>query len=112
MLSKRHNLALFLSAILAMGTVALAEQPGKGAAAPAGAPALGATSASTSGDGPQVGQMIGDSSLHRVTRPGLYGMSQAPSGSAYGIVNDRLIRFDPATGRLLSIIRQVDRILD
>ena len=29
-----------------------------------------------------------------------------------GIVNDRLIRFDPATGRVLSIIRQVDRILD
>ena len=112
MLSKCHNLILILWAVIALGTVALAEQPGKESPSPT----LGAAMASTGGEGkaagPQVGHTVKADTLHRVTRPGLYGMSQAPAGSAYGIVNDRLIRFDPATGRVLSIIRQVDEILD
>lgn len=62
--------------------------------------------------GPKVGRTVDGNRLHRVSRPGLYGMSQPPAGSAYGIVDDRLIRFDPESGRILSIIRQVDGILD
>lgn len=59
-----------------------------------------------------VGKALAPSSIHVITRPGLYGMGQPPRGSRYGIVNGKLIRFDPSTSRVLSVIRQVDRILD
>lgn len=59
-----------------------------------------------------VGKALAPSSFHVVTRPGLYGMGQPPRGSRYGIVNGKLIRFDPSTSRVLSVIRQVDQILD
>ncbi|KGJ04114.1 hypothetical protein SAMN04487972_11465 [Paracoccus halophilus] len=107
----RHRLEMLvmLGTAAALGSAAMAEQaglmpqPADDAAAQAIAPARG---------GLQVGQIIDGGGLHRVSRPGLYGMSQPPAGSAYGIMDDRLIRFDPESGRVLSIIRQVEQILD
>lgn len=61
---------------------------------------------------PRVGKKIDPAELHPVRRPGLYGVSDSPDGSRYGIVNDRLIRYDPASLRIQSIIRQVDEIVD
>ncbi|MEF9605666.1 hypothetical protein O4J55_26395, partial [Paracoccus sp. PXZ] len=60
----------------------------------------------------RVGDRLDSARLHQVTRPGLYGMSEAPSGSRYGIVDGKLIRYDPESAQVLSIIRQVDRIVD
>ncbi|TWI36997.1 hypothetical protein IQ24_00787 [Paracoccus sulfuroxidans] len=64
------------------------------------------------GKGISVGEALPPGKIHVITRPGLYGMGEPPRGSRYGIVNGRLIRFDPGTSRVLSVIRQVDRILD
>lgn len=61
---------------------------------------------------PQVGQHIDASQLHPVRRPGLYGVSGSPVGSRYGVIDGRLIRYDPDTMRVQSIIRPVDEILD
>lgn len=63
-------------------------------------------------EGPLIGQRLEPESLHRIKRPGLYGISQSPDGSAYGVAEGRLIRFDPAELRVQSVIREVDRILD
>lgn len=109
----QKRLSLFLALwIAALGSVAVAQQNPKTIP---GAPASAKQStekAAKKGGGVQVGAAVTPGKLHRVSRPGLYGMSEPPAGSAYGIVDNRLIRFDPDSGRILSIIRQVDEILD
>lgn len=59
-----------------------------------------------------VGDVIDWNGVHAVTRPGLYGLGDAPRGQRYAIVNGRLVRVDRETGRILSILRLVDAILD
>lgn len=62
---------------------------------------------------PQVGQRIDPDALHRIKRPGLYGVGTSVDGSSnYGILEGRLIRYDPDTLRVQSVIREVDQILD
>lgn len=107
MFQKRLSLFLAMWIAAALASVAVAQQnPKTTADAPASA------KQSAAGGGVQVGASVAPGKLHRVSRPGLYGMSEPPAGSAYGIVDNRLIRFDPDSGRILSIIRQVDEILD
>ncbi|MDF3605595.1 hypothetical protein PE067_05205 [Paracoccus sp. DMF-8] len=65
-----------------------------------------------SGGAFKIGARVDPQELHVVTRPGLYGMGHPPRGNSYGVVNGRLIRFDPDTMQLLSVIRDVDQILD
>lgn len=60
----------------------------------------------------KIGSRLEPELLHVVTRPGLYGMGRPPPGNRYGIINGRLIRFDPETMKVLSVIRDVDEILD
>lgn len=60
----------------------------------------------------KVGARVDPDRLHIVTRPGLYGMGRPPPGNRYGILNGRLIRFDPETMHVLSVIRHVEQILD
>lgn len=59
-----------------------------------------------------VGAVIDLGSVHLVSRPGLYGLGEPPKGQRYAVVNGRLMRVDRETGRILSIIRIVDAILD
>lgn len=59
-----------------------------------------------------VGDIFDLKDIHIVTRPGLYGLGEPPAGNRYAIVDGRLVRVDSGTGRLLSIIRLVDAILD
>ena len=59
-----------------------------------------------------VGSVIDPGSTHLVSRPGLYGLGEPPRGQRYAIVNGRLVRIDRESGRILSIIRIVDAILD
>ncbi|MDO5613565.1 MAG: hypothetical protein Q4G14_10040 [Paracoccus sp. (in: a-proteobacteria)] len=63
-------------------------------------------------NGLQVGDVLNLGSIHIVTHPGLYGLGTPPAGDHYAIVNGRLIRVDGETGKVLSILRIVDRILD
>lgn len=60
----------------------------------------------------RVGSHIDPSHLHIITRPGLYGIGNAPRGSNYGIVDGRLVRFDPQNMQILSVVRMVEAILD
>lgn len=60
----------------------------------------------------RVGARIDPTRLHPVTRPGLYGVGQSPPGSSYGIIAGRLIRYDPDSLRIQSIIREIEAVLD
>lgn len=103
----RHRPRLFLAAGLAAALVAVAVgEPPAHLSASAGPPAAGEAAPL------RVGDRLDPRRLHKVTRPGLYGMNQPPAGSRYGIVDGKLIRYDPEKVQLLSIIRQVSQILD
>ena len=52
-----------------------------------------------------VGDDLDPARLHVITRPGLYGLTRGTPGDRFGIVEGLLVRFDPATMRLKSIIR-------
>lgn len=62
--------------------------------------------------GRSVGNVVDWDTVHVVTRPGLYGLSDPPSGQRYAIVDGRLVRVDGQTSKILSVIRLVDAILD
>ena len=109
MLRHRPRLLLAVALAAALASVGLAGQTERGAGAN-GAALVAAETAS--GAAVRVGDRVDLRRLHRITRPGLYGMSHPPTGSRYGIVNGNLIRYDPRNVRVLSIIRLLDRIVD
>lgn len=51
-----------------------------------------------------VGDRLDPARLHVITRPGLYGLSGS-TGDSFGVVDGLLVRYDPASLRLKSIIR-------
>lgn len=59
-----------------------------------------------------VGDVFDLNSIHIVTQPGLYGLGKPPASNSYAVIGGQLVRVDSDTGRLLSIIRMVDKILD
>lgn len=59
-----------------------------------------------------VGDILDLGAIHIVRDPGRYGLGVPPSGNRYAIVDGRLVRVNSETGRLLSIIRLVNAILD
>lgn len=110
---RRSRPRLFLAALTAaaLASMALADQAGRVGVAPEqSTPEM--RQAAQEGGGLRVGGRLDPARLHPVKRPGLYGMSEPPPGSRYGIVEGRLIRYDPGSAQVLSIIREVDRILD
>ncbi len=60
----------------------------------------------------RVGAVAGPQDLHPITRPGLYGVGRAPQGNKYGVIDGKLVRYDPQTMQILAVIRAVDAILD
>lgn len=60
----------------------------------------------------RVGDVVDLRRVHIVTQPGAYGLSVPPSGDRYAIVDGRLVRVDSGTGKILSILRLIDAILD
>lgn len=58
-----------------------------------------------------IGDRLDPAQLHVITRPGLYGLT-GNSPDRFGLVNGNLLRFDPKTMRLKSIIRTGVRMLD
>lgn len=99
---------LLLAAAMICGSMAIADQIGL----PDLRPERQQTAALGQDLGLRVGERLNPRDLHMIQRPGLYGISQSPEGSAYGVVQGRLIRFDPGNLQVQSIIREVDRILD
>lgn len=59
-----------------------------------------------------VGQILDLGKVHLVTRPGRYGLSRAPAGNDYAVVDGKLVRVDSRSGQILSILRSIDTILD
>lgn len=59
-----------------------------------------------------VGDIINWNDVHVVTRPGRYGLSMPPDGNRYAIVDGQLVRVNEDSGKILSILRLVDAILD
>ena len=51
-----------------------------------------------------VGDRLDPENLHMITRPGLYGLA-ANGGDRFGLLDGKLLRYDPATMHLRAIIR-------
>lgn len=111
MIRNRPRLFLAAAVAAALASMALADQAGQ-ATAPLPVAPLSQMQASNTSGALRVGDRLDRSRLHPVTRPGLYGMSQPPAGSNYGVLDGNLIRYEPDSAQILSIIRQVDQILD
>ena len=60
----------------------------------------------------QVGDVVASENLQLVEQPEKFGLSNAPDGDRYALVDDLLVRVDPANGKILSILREVDEGYD
>lgn len=60
----------------------------------------------------RVGEMIAPGEFHPINRPGLYGLAPAPHGQGFGIGEGKLFRYDAQSMQVMSVIRQIDRVLD
>jgi len=60
----------------------------------------------------QVGDTVPPARLHIVTYPGLYGLGPDLPGSKYAVVDGYLLRVDPESRKVQSVIRRVDAIRD
>lgn len=69
---------------------------------------LAQSSAKTKGAPVSVGDTVDMSRVKVVDQPEVYGLGIAPAGNIYAIVGDLLVRMNPETGKVLSILRQVD----
>ena len=59
-----------------------------------------------------VGDTLPRDQVHIITEPGVYGLGRNVPGSEYAVANSRLIRVDPKTLKVLSILRVQDGVLD
>ncbi|MFV0300956.1 MAG: hypothetical protein ACK5IP_08795 [Paracoccus sp. (in: a-proteobacteria)] len=59
-----------------------------------------------------VGDILPRDQVHIIKELGLYGLGRNVGGSEYAVAMGRLIRIDPKTMKVLSILRPQDAILD
>lgn len=59
-----------------------------------------------------VGDTLSGGQVHVIKEPGLYGLGRKVGNSEYAIASGMLIRIDPATLKVLSILRVQPEILD
>lgn len=59
-----------------------------------------------------VGDRLARSGVHFISEPGLYGLGRTVAASEYAVAGGRLIRIDPKTLQVLSILRVQNGILD
>lgn len=59
-----------------------------------------------------VGDTLSASEVHIITSPGRYGLGPAPDGSRYAVADGKLIRVDPNTLKVQSILRSQSEVLD
>ena len=59
-----------------------------------------------------VGDALPASDVHIITKPGLYGLGPEPADSKYAVAAGKLIRINPESGKVLSILRSQTQVLD
>ncbi|TRW97246.1 hypothetical protein FNJ84_06905 [Paracoccus sp. M683] len=59
-----------------------------------------------------VGDILPADQVHIITEPGLYGLGRNVGNSEYAVASGQLIRVDPKTMKVLSILRSQSTILD
>lgn len=59
-----------------------------------------------------VGEIAPKGATHLITRPGRYGLATPPDGDAYAILRGYIVRLDPGTDRIRSVLRPAPQILD
>lgn len=59
-----------------------------------------------------VGDVLPASDVHIITHPGRYGLGPEVPGSQYAVAHGRLIRIEPGSMKVLSILRVQDGVLD
>lgn len=59
-----------------------------------------------------VGDILSPDQVHIITEPGLYGLGRNVPGSEYAVAAGRLIRIEPETYKVLSILHEQSKILD
>ncbi|WP_299845514.1 hypothetical protein [uncultured Paracoccus sp.] len=97
-----RSLALILATaagISAFGVAGFTQSKSGGAAAEAQQPLA-------------VGDVLPAGQVHIISEPGLYGLGRNVGGSAYAVAKGQLIRIDPKTMKVLSILRPQRAILD
>src|SRR5690606_8595308 len=102
----RQSLILIVCLLTALVPPSFAEPAGQAKGA-GKSQAVGQSQSS----GLRVGEQRAGARRQQVPGPGLYGLRQAPAGSRYAIVDAKLVRYDPKSARVLSMIRQVDKIM-
>ena len=60
----------------------------------------------------RVGDIAPPAQLHRISAPGVYGLSDPPNGHVYGVLDGELIRVEASSGKILSVLWRVDQIRD
>lgn len=55
-----------------------------------------------------IGEPVDAARVHVVAEPGLYGLSEPPPENRYAIVDGHLVRVDEDSGKILSILREVE----
>lgn len=71
--------------------------------------------AQTAGAGQEdigVGDTLPADQVHVITSPGRYGLGPEPGGSKYAVAKGKLIRIDPESYKVQSILRAQGEILD
>ena len=74
--------------------------------------AIYAQQANAAGSNFGVGDVLPAGEIHIISNPGLYGLGPEPANSKYAIAHGKLIRIDPNTGKVLSILRSQSEVLD
>lgn len=60
----------------------------------------------------RVGETVDMDSIDLVQRPGRYGLGTPPTGSVFALAGNQLMRIDPDSGKIQSILRDVVRPTD
>lgn len=59
-----------------------------------------------------VGDTLPAGEVHIISKPGLYGLGPEPENSKYAVSDGKLIRINPESGKVLSILRSQAKVLD
>lgn len=63
-------------------------------------------------EGIGVGDTLPAAEVHIITSPGRYGLGPEPEGGKYAVAKGKLIRIDPESYKIQSILRAQSEVLD
>lgn len=58
-----------------------------------------------------VGDIADPTRLSLIAEPGPYGLSKPPMASRYAIIDRQLVRVEDGTGKILSVLREVEAVV-